>query len=103
MRRAGIRSGPARCPSRGPGRSAPSRAPRILALWRAWAAWAGLRVGAGLADEERGEDERDRGEQLHQHVERRSRGVLERIPDRVTHDRGGVCRRLLADDLALVV
>ena len=45
---------------------------------------------AGLANEERGEHERDRGKELHEDVERRTGGVLEWIADRVAHDRCGM-------------
>ena len=50
------------------------------------------------SDEQRREHQRDRREQLDQHVERRARRVLERIADRVAHDGGLVrsrspCRR----------
>jgi len=55
---------------------------------------------ARLADEERGHDQRDRGQQLHQNVERRTGSVLERIADGVADDGGSVRRRALAQHLA---
>ena len=57
----------------------------------------------GLPDEERGEDERDRREQLDEDVERRAGGVLERVADGVADDRRGVGLRALAEHVALVV
>ena len=46
-------------------------------------------------DEQPGEHQGDGGEQLHQHVQRRSGGVLERVTDGVSDDRGGVSGALL--------
>src|SRR5689334_519266 len=53
--------------------------------------------------EERREDERDRCEELDEHVQARAGGVLERVADRVADYGRGVRRRALADDLALGV
>ena len=62
-----------------------------------------LRVRLSYADEERGEDQRDRRQELHEDVERRAGGVLERIADRVADDGRGVGIRALAEDVAVVV
>src|SRR3989442_12567315 len=48
-------------------------------------------------NEQRREYQRDRREQLHEHVQARSGGVLEGIPPGVAHDRGGM-RRLPPPD-----
>src|SRR2546425_7689934 len=64
---------------------------------------AACRTSGTLADEERRHDQRDRGEQLDQDVERRARGVLERIADSVTHDGCRVGQGALADHIAVVV
>ncbi len=53
---------------------------------------------SGLPDEQRGQHEGDRGEQLHEDVERRAGGVLERVADRVADDGRGVGVRALAED-----
>src|SRR6476469_6212580 len=56
-----------------------------------------MRLGCVVAsDEQRREHERDRAEQLDEHVQRRTRCVLERIADRVAHHRRLVCIRALA-------
>src|SRR5437773_2382562 len=47
-----------------------------------------LRRNSGVAlDKQRRQHQRDRAQQLDEHVERWAGGVLERIADRVTHDR----------------
>src|SRR5687767_9912035 len=56
-----------------------------------------------LADEQRGEDEGDRGQQLDEDVERRPCGVLEGIAHRVADDGRRVGERLLAEDVAVLV
>src|SRR3954451_13515433 len=48
--------------------------------------WSGWR---GSADEQRRHHQRDRGQQLDEHVEGRARGVLERVTHGVTDDRRG--------------
>src|SRR3954452_15193130 len=55
------------------------------------------RARVGL-EEQRGDDERDGAEQLHEHVERRARGVLEWITDVVADH----CRLVLLRALAAV-
>src|SRR6476620_7669762 len=62
----------------------------------------GDRVSA-LPDEQRGEDEGDRGQELQKDVERRAGRVLERVADGVADDGRRVGIRLLAEDVALVV
>src|SRR5687767_3953698 len=60
-------------------------------------------VGAGpgvYLDEKGREHEGDRGQELHEDVQARAGGVLERVADRVAHDRRGVRRSALADDVA---
>src|ERR1035437_9116540 len=56
-----------------------------------------------LADEERGHNEGDGGQQLHENVERRTGGVLEGIADGVADDGGCVRERLLADHVAIFI
>src|SRR5690348_546117 len=56
-----------------------------------------------LADEERREHEGDRAEELHQHVERRTGGVLEGVADGVADDGGGVGVGAFADDVAALI
>src|SRR5450759_1055730 len=56
-----------------------------------------------LADEEWGEDQRDGSQQLHEHVERRPGGVLERVTDRIADDGRRVRVGALAQDVPLVV
>ena len=62
----------------------------------------GLSVSS-LPDEQRGEDQGDRRQQLHEDVERRAGGVLERVADRVADDGRGVGVRALAEHVAVVV
>src|ERR671912_2358378 len=50
----------------------------------------------GLPDEQRGQNQRDRCEELDEDVEGGARGVLERVADRVADDRGCVGVGLLA-------
>src|SRR5262245_30669673 len=59
------------------------------------------RVPQLLQDEQRRQDQRDRRQQLDQDVQRRSRGVLERIADGVADHRRLVRLRALADHLAV--
>src|SRR5579859_3212797 len=66
------------------------------------AAWTSSAIPA-LPDEERRHHQGDGREQLHEDVERRAGGVLERIANGIAHDRGGVGRRLLADHVAGVI
>src|SRR5450830_2080619 len=56
-----------------------------------------------LADEERGHYQGDGGQQLHENVERRTGGVLERVADGVADDGRLVRQRLLADHFAVVI
>src|SRR5258705_1516707 len=80
---------------------------------RAWGGGGGRRRGrvadprgvarARLADEERREDEGDRGEKLDEDVERWACRVVERIADRAPDDGRGVAVRALAEHVALVV
>src|SRR5262245_41731968 len=58
---------------------------------------------AELSDKQRGEDERDRRQELDQHVERRTGRVLERVANGVADDRCRVGIGLLADDVAVGV
>src|SRR3954471_17520989 len=53
-----------------------------------------------LANEERGQDERDGRQQLDQHVKRRPCRVLEGVADRVTHDACLVRVSALAEHVA---
>src|SRR6266849_229267 len=53
-----------------------------------------------LQDEQRRQDQGDRRQQLDQDVQRRSGGVLERIPHGIADDSGLVRLRPLPDDLA---
>src|SRR5664279_3219344 len=64
-----------------------------------------IRPGAepALPDEQRGEDQGHRREQLDQDVERWTGGVLEWIADRVANDGGRVSVGLLAQDIAGVI
>src|SRR6266540_3800664 len=55
------------------------------------------------ADEEGGQDEGDRRQQLDEDVERGAGRVLEGVADRVADDGGRMGRGLLADRVALVV
>ena len=63
----------------------------------------GGRGRARLPDEQGGQHQRDRGEQLDEDVERRAGGVLERIADRVADDGRRVGLRALAEDVAVLV
>src|SRR6266704_36352 len=47
-----------------------------------------LRSNSRLLDKQRRQHQRDRAQQLDQHMQRRAGGVLERIAHRVAHDRG---------------
>src|SRR5688500_12861368 len=58
---------------------------------------------APLTDEERRQDERDRGEKLDEDVQCRARRVFERVADGVADDRRGMDIRPLADDGAISV
>src|SRR2546425_597301 len=49
-----------------------------------------LRSKSWLLDKERRQDERHRAQQFDQHVQRRARGVLERVPHGVAYDRSFV-------------
>src|SRR4051812_49313171 len=64
---------------------------------------AGARSPSRLADEQRSEHQRDRGEELHEDVERRAGCVLEGIADGVTDDSRGMRRGLLAEDHPVLV
>src|SRR5688572_23176601 len=65
----------------------------MIAAWRTTSKRA-------LANEERCEHEGDRGQQLHENVERRAGGVLERVADGVAHDGRRVRVGLLAEHVA---
>src|SRR6478735_12531942 len=93
-----------RCPEEEIGRNSVS--PCTIPMTRAWANVSICVVphppkrgdGDALADEERGEDQGDARQQLHEDVERRAGRVLERVTDRVADDCRGVGLRALAED-----
>src|SRR5688572_29626227 len=66
--------------------------------------WSSGRADAtALADEQRSQDEGDRGQELDQDVQRGAGGVLERVTHGVADDGRGVGLGALAQHVALVV